>query len=311
MKRLIAALLALAIATPAAAADTLTLVLDWFVNPDHLPIYVAQELGYFADAGLDVRIVEPADPNDPPKLVAAGQADIAITYQPNLYLQVQEGLPLARFAALVDTPLNILLALHGRTIETIADLKGKRIGYSVGGFEEAILKTMLARHGLSLADVALVNVNFSLAPSLLSGQVDAVIGAYRNFELNALGLEEQLGLAFYPEQEGVPIYDELIFVARRDAILPDTRFARFADAIERAVAYTINNHDEAWKLFVKGRPKLDDELNRRAYYDTLFRYAHSPAALDERRYARFAQFLKDRGLLSEVKPVSAYAVSLR
>jgi len=246
-----------------------------------------------------------------PKLVAAGQADIAITYQPNLYLQVQEGLPLARFAALVDTPLNILLALHGRTIKTIEDLKGKRIGYSVGGFEEAILKTMLARHGLSLADVELVNVNFSLAPSLLSGQVDAVIGAYRNFELNALGLEEQLGLAFFPEQEGVPIYDELIFVAKRDVILSDTRFARFTDAIERAIAYTINNHDEAWKLFIKGRPKLDDELNRRAYYDTAFRYAHSPAALDERRYARFAQFLKDQGLIPETKPVSAYAVSLR
>src|SRR3546814_5825193 len=62
-------------ASPAAAADKLTLILDWFVNPDHGPIIVAQEQGYFAEAGLEVEVIAPADPSDPPKLVAAGKAD--------------------------------------------------------------------------------------------------------------------------------------------------------------------------------------------------------------------------------------------
>ena len=168
-------------------------MLDWFVNPDHAPIIVADERGYFANAGLDVEIVAPADPNDPPKLVAAGQADIAISYQPQLHIQVDQGLPLARIGTLVATPLNSLVVLADGPIEEIADLKGRKVGFSVGGFEDALLGAMLGQHGLKLDDVELVNVNFALSPALLSGQVDAVIGAFRNFELNQLELEGRPG----------------------------------------------------------------------------------------------------------------------
>ena len=199
-----AVLLGLALAAPAAAAEKLTLMLDWFVNPDHAPIIVADELGYFANAGLDVEIVAPADPNDPPKLVAAGQADVAISYQPQLHIQVDQGLPLTRIGTLVATPLNSLVVLADGPIEEIADLKGRKVGFSVGGFEDALLGAMLGHHGLKLDDVELVNVNFALSPALLSGQVDAVIGAFRNFELNQLELEGRPGRAFYPEEQGVP-----------------------------------------------------------------------------------------------------------
>ena len=199
-----AVLLGLALAAPAAAAEKLTLMLDWFVNPDHAPIIVADELGYFANAGLDVEIVAPADPNDPPKLVAAGQADVAISYQPQLHIQVDQGLPLTRIGTLVATPLNSLVVLADGPIEEIADLRGRKVGFSVGGFEDALLGAMLGHNGLKLDDVELVNVNFALSPALLSGQVDAVIGAFRNFELNQLELEGHPGRAFYPEEQGVP-----------------------------------------------------------------------------------------------------------
>src|SRR5918996_4883052 len=176
-------------ASPAAAADKLTLLLDWFVNPDHAPIIIAEKRGYFADQDLEVEIIAPADPNDPPKLVAAGQADLAISYQPQLHIQIDQGLPLARIGTLVATPLNTLVALADSGIQSIADLEGRKVGFSVGGFEDALLGAMLGHHGLSLDDVELVNVNFALSPALLSGQVDAVIGAFRNFELNQLALE--------------------------------------------------------------------------------------------------------------------------
>ncbi|HIM44986.1 MAG TPA: ABC transporter ATP-binding protein, partial [Alphaproteobacteria bacterium] len=136
-------------AQSAQANDKLTLLLDWFVNPDHAPIFVAQERGYFAARGLDVEIVAPADPNDPPKLVAAGRADIAVSYQPQLHVQVAAGLPLTRFGTLIATPLNTLLVLEDGPVKSIADLKGRKIGFSVGGFEDALLRAMLARHGLS------------------------------------------------------------------------------------------------------------------------------------------------------------------
>ena len=294
---------------PADAAEKLTVLLDWFVNPDHATLFVAQEKGYFADAGLEVELIAPADPNDPPKLVAAEKADLAVSYQPQLHLQVAEGLPLVRVATLVATPLNTLLALADGPIQSIADLKGRTVGYSVGGFEDALLGAMLERHGLSIEDVTLVNVNFSLSPSILSGQVDAVIGAYRNFELNQMDIVGHPGRAFYIEEEGVPPYDELIVVAHTDR-LGDPAIRGFVDALERGVQFLINHPDESWQLFLNGREELDDELNRRAWRDTLPRFALRPAALDTARYERFAAFLQAQGLIPEALPASAYAVEL-
>ena len=116
---------------PAEAADRLTLILDWFINPDHGPIIVAQENGYFAEQGLEIEIIPPANPADPPKLVAAGKADLAISYQPQLHLQVHEGLPLIRVGTLIATPLNCLLVLEDGPVRSVADLKGRKVGFSV------------------------------------------------------------------------------------------------------------------------------------------------------------------------------------
>jgi putative hydroxymethylpyrimidine transport system substrate-binding protein len=302
--------LCLLAASPAVAADKLTLLLDWFVNPDHAPIIVADQRGYFADQGLEVEIIAPADPNDPPKLVAAGQADIAISYQPQLHIQKDQGLPLTRIGTLVATPLNSLVALADGGVRSLADLKGRKVGFSVGGFEDALLGAMLASDGLTLDDVELVNVNFALSPALLSGQVDAVIGAFRNFELNQLELEGSPGRAFYPEEHGVPAYDELIFIANSGK-LDDPRLPRFLDAIEAGTLYLLNHPDESFELFIEGRPELDDELNRRAWQDTLPRFALRPAAMDTARYARFAAFLERQGLIKSPPPVDDYAVELK
>jgi putative hydroxymethylpyrimidine transport system substrate-binding protein len=305
----LAVLIGLFLTSPAGAAEPLTLLLDWFVNPDHAPIIVAKERGYFADAGLEVEIVAPADPNDPPKLVAAGQADLAIGYQPQLHIQVDQGLPLVRIGTLIATPLNSLVALEAGPVDQIADLAGRKVGFSVGGFEDALLQAMLAEHGLAMTDIELVNVNFALSPALLSGQVDAVIGAFRNFELNQLELEGRPGRAFYPEEEGVPTYDELIFIANT-AALDDPRLPRFLDAVEQGVLYLLNHPEDSFALFIEGRPELDDELNRRAWADTLPRFALRPAALDTARYARFAEFLEQQGLIKTPPPVKAYAREL-
>jgi putative hydroxymethylpyrimidine transport system substrate-binding protein len=296
-------------AVPTAAADKLTLILDWFVNPDHAPLIVAQEQGFFADQGLDVEIVAPADPNDPPKLVAAGKADLAVSYQPQLHIQVDQGLPLARIATLVGTPLNALVVLADGPVNTLADLKGRRVGYSVGGFEDALLGAMLAKAGLKLADIELINVNFSLSPALVAGQVDAVIGAFRNFELNQMDIVGKPGRAFYVEEEGVPAYDELIVVAHKDR-LADPRLARFVAAMEQGAQYLVNHPEESWAMFIKGRKELDDELNKRAWRDTLPRFAMRPGALDHARYHRFAAFLKHAGLIKATPPLAGYAVDL-
>jgi putative hydroxymethylpyrimidine transport system substrate-binding protein len=306
---LILPLVAMFLIVRPAGAEPLTILLDWFLNPDHAPLVIADKKGFFADAGLEVEMIEPADPNDPPKLVAAGKAPLALSYQPMLHIHAAAGLPLVRVGTLVATPLNSLVVLADGPVKTIADLKGRKIGYSVGGFEEAILAAMLADSGLTLDDVKLINVNFSLSPALLAGQVDAVIGAYRNFELNQLDIEGRPGRAFYVEEHGVPPYDELILVANRER-LDDPRLPAFLHAIERGVQYLVNHPEESWEIFAGYRDGLDDELNRRAFSDTLARFALRPAAADHGRYRRFADFLGAHGVVETSPPVDSYVTEL-
>ena len=291
------------------ADEKMRVLLDWFVNPDHGPLIIAQENGYFADVGLEVEIIAPADPSAPPKLVAAGQADIAISYQPQLHLQIAEGLPLIRVGTLVATPLNCLLALEDGPIKTLADLKGKKVGYSVAGVEEALLTGMLARHNVKFSDIDLINVNFSLSPALMSGQVDAVIGAFRNFELNQMDIEGVAGRCFYLEEEGIPSYDELIYVANPDKMDVD-KIRRFIGATELATQFIINNPQQSWEIFSGTAKELQNELNKRAWGDTLPRFALRPAAFDAGRYNRFQNFLIDSGLLLEAMPINKITVDV-
>ena len=295
--------------TQSIAADKLSLILDWFVNPDHGPIIIAAEKGYFAEQGLEVEIIPPADPADPPKLVAAGKADLAISYQPQLHLQVHEGLPLVRVGTLVATPLNCLLVLRDGKIRTLADLKGKKVGFSVAGVEEALLSAILKSHKLGFEDIELVNVNWSLSPSLMSGQVDAVIGAFRNFELNQMDIEGVPGRCFYLEEEGLPAYDELIYVANT-SLRGDDRITRFLAATEKATQFIVNHPQKSWEIFAATAKELQDELNRRAWRDTLPRFALRPAALDTGRYARMEAFLHQAGLIDSQLPVTDLAIDV-
>ena len=289
-----------------AKTEKLTIGLDWFINPDHAPLIIAEKRGYFKEMGLEVEMIEPADPNDPPKLVAAGKLDLAISYQPQLHIQVDQGLPVVRVGTLVSVPLNALVVLKNGPIKSIADLKGKKVGFSVGGFEEALLSGMLEKYNLKMSDIELININFSLSPALIAKKVDAVIGAFRNFELNQMDIVGHPGRAFYPEEHGVPIYEELIYISninnRNNPI-----FDKFFKAIQKATLTMINDPISSWQDFSSYRKGLDDELNKRAFKDTISRFALRPQAHDLKTYKEFASFLKDKGIIKKSIKVDTYA----
>jgi putative hydroxymethylpyrimidine transport system substrate-binding protein len=293
--------------TAFADKEKVSLLLDWFVNPDHAAIIIAQQKGFFEKNNLEVEIMEPADPTMPPKLVAAKKADLAVDYQPQLQMQVAEGLPLVRIATLVNSPLNSLIVLKNSGINKIEDLKGKKVGYSVSGFETVLLDAMLKSANLSEKDVELVNVNFSLSPSLMSKQVDAVIGAFRNFELNQLKLEKEEGKVFLPEDYGVPKYDELIVVANKDNV-SQVKFKNFVKSLQEATNYLKENPKESWEAFISYKPKeLDNELNRLAWADTLPYLAPNPATFDKKVYEQMALFMKQNKLIETLPNLDEYA----
>ena len=292
----------------AMANEKLTLVLDWYINPDHAPIMVAEQIGAFKAQGLDVKIVPPSDPALPPRLVAAGQADLAITYQPQVHFFADEGLPLVRVGTLINSPLNTIIALDKR-IKTPADLKGKKVGYSVSGIEQATLATMAQHDHIDLQSIKLINVNFQLTSALLAGQVDAVIGGYRNIEALELKLQGKDPQVMNVEDFGVPAYDELVIVANRDEIHA-AKIKKFLVALQEGVAYLRAHPQETWQAFAAAHPELNTELNQQAWQQTAPLFADHPAALDKARYEAYEQFLYNNKLVKKITPLTHYAVEL-
>ena len=282
----------------ASAEDkAMTLMLDWFVNPNHGPVVIAQQKGYFKEEGLNVTIQEPADPSMPAKLVAANNIDLAISYQTSLTIDVAAGLPLIRSATLIATPLNTLMVLDNGKINSLADLKGKKIGIAIAGNEDATIGTMLNTEGVDFSEVKIINVGWALSSSLASGKVDAIWGGLRNFETNQLALEGYKAKSFFPEEHGVPSYDELVFVANAKTYDADA-LKKFNHAIEKATQFIVNHPDESWKTFVSYAPDtLNNELNKRAWNDTLTRFALRPSAVDLERYNRFSEFMFEHKII--------------
>lgn len=313
MKKLLTvffAFFAVSMAFAEGGTEKLTVILDWFPNPDHAPLIIAQQQGFFKELGLEVQLIGPADPTDPAKWVAARKADIGLTYEPEFMEQVDHGLPLIRVGTLIDKPLDCIVALQESGIKTLADLKGKRIGSGTGGISGVMIKTMLAKSGLSSKDVEVVNVRYNLTQALLSHKVDAVTGMMRNFEVPQLELSGYKAAAFFPEEHGIPSYSVLIFIAHT-ASVEDKRFPRFLAAIQKAVAYLDTHPKETWEQFAKQYPESNNEVNREAWFATMPYFAEDPASFDSEEWAHFAQFMFKNQMIKKIQPMSRYAVVLR
>lgn len=295
-------------APPARATDSLRVLLDWFVDANHAALFAAHYSGAFTRQGLAVELTPPADPNTPPRMVVAGQADLAVSYQPQLQILAAEGVPLARIASLVARPLNTLLVLGNGPVRHVADLRGRRIGISIGGTEEALLGGLLASAGLKLTDVHAIPLTFDLEAALLGHQLDAIMGAMRNYEQVDLALRGASPRAFDPEAYGVPAWDELILVARRDRAA-DPRLHRFTLALTEGTRALRDNPERIRAAMEADHAELRSPLNRAAWTATLPLLADDPGALDRTRYERFASFLLQQGAISRTVPVADYTAT--
>lgn len=292
-------------------AEKLTLLLDWYMNPNHAPLYVAQKFGFFKKKNLDVDITMPPDVQTPSKLVAMGKADLALTYQYHLHVFVDQGLPLQRIATIIETPLNCLAVKADSTIHKIEDLKGKKIGYKVGlGSSKAFIESMLQEAHLKIEDVELIRSSHSLTTGFLSGQLDAITGLYRNIEYFLMAEEGRPIRLFYYEEHGVPPFDELIIVANPQKANEAT-LKLFVDALEEAVQYLVNHWEECLEAYIKDHPEQKNETIRKMWQATLPRFALRPSALDTYRYEKFAQYLKKANVIKTTPDLKTYAKDVR
>ncbi len=213
------------------AKEPFTVLLDYVPNADHAGIYAAQAAGLYAKAGLDVKIQAPPDPSAPLKLLQAGRADVAISYEPELMLARDAGADsLVSVGALVQVPLTSLMSLPAAHVSSPKDLQGKRVGTAGIPYQSAYLKTILEKAGVS--GVKETNVGFNLVPAMVSKKVDATLGAFWNVEGVDLQLQGRKPVVKRVDELGVPNYDELILVARKQDLNPAgaSRVRRFLQA---------------------------------------------------------------------------------
>jgi putative hydroxymethylpyrimidine transport system substrate-binding protein len=210
----------------AARRASLNVELDWVPNPDHSGLYYAQNKGYFSRQHLTVTFRVPSSAADPLKLVGLNRADLAVSYEPEMFYAQQEGLPVVAVAAIIPVPLNGLIVSPKVPVTSLCQIRGHSVGFTGVPSDNAFYDTLLHTCHLSAAQVPHQSVGYKLVTSLLSGKVDAIIGGYRNVE--AIQISQEMGqrAAYFPATTlGVPAYDELVLVANARRLASDPGYA--------------------------------------------------------------------------------------
>lgn len=237
--------------------EPLSVAMDWYPNPDHAGFLVAQDQGYFDDAGLDVSLDSPTDPSLPIKLVAAGKADLALSYEPEVLLAREQGLDVVSVATVVGQPLTSMIWLKKSKIKRVKDLKGKTISTAGISYQDAYLKTILARAGLSEDAVKKVGVGQGLLPSIISGRAQATLGPFWNIEgveLKEQGLKPTINPV---DKLGVPTYSEMVLVAKGSRIEDDPDPIRlFITALARGTRFAVAHPNQATQSVLKANDAL-------------------------------------------------------
>ncbi len=280
------------------------LALDFYPNPDHVGIYLAKKRGYFRDAGLDVSINAPSDPSAPIKQVAAGQTDLAISYEPEVLLAREQGLDVVAVAALVNRPLTSMIWLKDSGIKRITDLRGKTVATAGIPYQDAYLKTILARANISPSEVKAVSVGLGLLPAILGGRADAILGGFSNIEGVDLRLRGKDPVVTPVDRLGVPTYDELVLVAQGKRLQEDPEAIRlFIAALARGTAAAERNPEAAVRAVLSYERGIDPKTARAevgATLPLLEPSEHPYGYMSPASWRKFIGWMRDNGLISSL-----------
>jgi putative hydroxymethylpyrimidine transport system substrate-binding protein len=291
--------------TGPAKRESVRLMLDFFPNADHAGLYAAQGTGAFDRAGLDVSIQTPSDPSAPLKLLAAGRVDLAISYEPELLLARDRGQKLVAVGALVQKPLTSVISIGRRAISNPTQLAGKTVGTAGIPYQSAYLKAILASAHVDAKRVKEVNVGFNLVPAMLSGKVDATLGAYWNYEAIQLQQEHKRPKVIRMETVGVPTYDELVIVARQsdlDAKSGGAKIRRFMRALAQGMKALKQDPNTGIAPLLRANRDLDRRLQEASVKATLPVFFPADASkpvgfMDPTEWARYGEWMARNRLL--------------
>ena len=301
----------------AAAAETSSdaeltefdVVLDWYPNAVHTFLYEAQNKGYFAEEGLNVNIISPAESVDALTFVAAGRAQIGFSYPVDtVNAAAGQGMPVCAIGAVVQEELSCMASLAETDITAdMGSLKGKTVGHSGPAVEEAIIRTIIKNAGLTEEDVELLNVGFDLTTSLTTKSTDMVVGTFINDEIVTMKNAGYDVNVWHYQDYGVPQMYGLVLLANRDAYDADPAlYQGFLRACKKGFADMQADEEAALATIMADMNSDDnplDEAQQRESYEILLPLMEQEGrpflSMQESDWQAAIDWMVESGLLEE------------
>ncbi|HEU4462461.1 MAG TPA: ABC transporter substrate-binding protein [Solirubrobacterales bacterium] len=267
-------------------------------GPEEAGFLLARRLGYFPDAGFRAWYITPSHPARPPMYVEQELVDAAIVHGPQLIMAREKGKPLIAFGSLVPQPTMAMIWLEGSGIDSVADLKGKTIAIPGISFQQRFLEAVLKGAGLTLEDVEVRSVAYDLESELAQGRADAIFGGSMNTEGKLLEAQGLAPVATPVTELGVPDYDEMVLIARRDryAENPDL-FQHLAEATARGAAETSERPGLAARSVVRVREGEVPLTPTRAGVEELAPRLSRTGEIDRAKLKRLVDWMYEEGMI--------------
>ncbi|HEX6154125.1 MAG TPA: ABC transporter substrate-binding protein [Solirubrobacterales bacterium] len=281
--------------------------MNGYVGPASVGILMAEERGYFADAGLAVTVTGAAAPDAPLEYVQGHLVDFGVSQLPEIVMAREEEAEVIAVGTLVSRPTTAMIWLEKSRIEEVADLEGKTIAVPGVPFQKPFLRILLEEAGMTLEDVEVKQVGYELVQALVSGRADAVFGGAPNLEgaaLEARGLEPVV----VPVQNlGIPAYEDLVVVTRSDRMSKEPRLIHdFMSAVVRGNAAAAEDPEGAVELIEKGA-ETDPAAGRKATeagVDETLPLLTRTGCMDPERASELVAWMDEQELIREEPPVS-------
>ena len=243
----------------------LSLALDWYPNSNHAGIYSAIDEGFFDEEGIKLSVYTPSDPTAIISSVASGRDDFGLSYHPDILQAQSVGLEIVSVLSISQHPLNSIMTLKKSSIKNPSDLKGKVVGYPGIPSNKAMLETVLSSQNININDVETVDVGFELVKALVSGSVDAIIGAYWTHESIVMELQGYEIEIMRLEEWGVPDYYELILITNKSFLEENkSEVEKVVNSFKKGYEFSIKNPQESITslISIAGEEIVEEDVER-------------------------------------------------
>lgn len=299
-------------ATPTATLTEVTLMLDWTPNTNHTGIFVAQQKGYFEEAGLKVNIIQPGEVYAE-QAVASGAADFGVSFQEQVTLAraAAEPAPLVSIAAIIQHNTSGFASLAEKGVQSPKDFEGLRYGSFGSPFESPTLRVLMGCAGGDFSKLQIVDTGFTDPLALLaSKQIDLAWIFYGWQAIQAKQQGINLNIVMMSDHfDCIPDYYTPILITSEKMIAERPEVVRaFLKAVSRGYQFAIQNPDEAASILLQAAPELDEKLVSESQAWLSPRYQADAPRWGEQKlevWQAYSQWMADNKIID--KPIDAQA----